>query len=136
MSTYTPTIERPFRGAFIFVLAVLAALMVMAAAKILTTSHATTVHGADAEQSRNCIEKYGVWKAYQEPNGTLHLLCKYPWESTVYDLIVTKIREGLYQEKSAYRPKEGIWSDIQRWLEGKKAAPVRPPSGPFEIVGQ
>lgn len=135
MSTYTPTIERPFRGAFIFVLAVLAALMAMAATKILASPHAYLVHQADAEQSRNCLEKHGAWKAYREPNGTLHLLCKYPWAATVYDVIVVKIQEGLFQEKSAYSPKKGIWCAVEHWLKGKSATPVRPPSGPFEIIG-
>jgi hypothetical protein len=142
MSTYTPslapTAQRPFRGAFVFktlALAILAALLVIAATKILATSHATTIHGAEAEQARNCLEQHGVWKAYQEPDGTLHLLCKYPWAATtIFDVIVEKIREGLYQEKSAYSPKDGSWSAINRWLSGKGATPVRPPSGPFEII--
>jgi len=132
---YTPTTQRPFRGAFIFGLLTLAALLIMAATQILAGRHATDVHGTEAEQARNCVEQHGIWKAYQEPDGTLHLLCKYPWDATIYDVIVSNIRDGLFQEKSAYSPKDGVWSTIQRWLEGKNATPVRPPSGPFQIVG-
>jgi hypothetical protein len=135
MTAYAPPLQRPFRGAFIFVMYALVVLTVLVATKILAGRHATDIHGAEAEQARNCLEQHGVWKAYQEPDGTLHLLCKYPWATSVYDVIVAKVQEELFQEKSAYMPKDGVWSAIERWLKGKGASPVRSPSGPFEIIG-
>ena len=135
MTAYAPPLQRPFRGVFIFVVFALAALMVLAATKILAGRHATDIHGAEAEQARNCLQQHGPWKTYMEPDGTYHFLCKYPWANTVYDVIVSKVQEGLFQEKSAYMPKDGVWSAIERWLKGKGAAPARPPSGPFEIIG-
>jgi hypothetical protein len=75
--------------------------------------------------TRNCLNKNGVWKVYQEPkptDNTFHWLCQDPVTKTVYDMIVEKINETTYREKTAFMPKGGIWGKVFRWLSKAKAS--------------
>ena len=115
MTTYCPTYtaRRPVRGVFIFL------LLIVAAITIYLGSHALK-HGSDALDARNCIKDNGVWKMYQEPkprSNTYHLLCMDPVTKTVFDVIVEKIDEMTYREKTAFRPKGGNWESVRKWLE-------------------
>ena len=134
-ATY-PTQRSQSRSVFIFI--TLLAISLVTAIQVFLRSHATETHGAQAEQARNCVEKNGVWKVYQEskPNDNIyHWLCKVPATGTVFDLIVEKINEQLYNEKTAFRPKGGKWETIFRWLEGKRGGKWHnPPSGQFELI--
>ncbi len=92
-------------------------LILMLSITVYLGSHAYLQHMEHAEQARNCVQQNGVWKAYQEPDGeTFHWLCRDPMTGTIFDLIVEKINEALYREKTAFKPKGGKWDAIQKWL--------------------
>jgi len=121
-------------GVFIFILLVIA-ILVYAIIRVTVSSHAYLAHGPEAEQTRNCIQQNGVWKAYREAkSNTFHWLCKDPATNTIYDLIVEKLTETQYREKTAFKPKHGIWNAIRFWLEGKRGQWVSPPTEPIELI--
>jgi hypothetical protein len=132
----SPTKRSQRGGVFIYI--ILFVIILVAAIQISLRTHAIEAHGAQAEQARNCVEKNGVWKVYQEPRPNDHIyhwLCKDSATGTVFDLIVEKINKQLYNEKTAFRPKGGKWETIFRWLEGKRGGKWHnPPSGPFELI--
>ena len=103
-------------GGFIFILLLLAVVggLIMFAAY----DHGFAFHGDDALQARNCLQNYGVWKTFQEPNGSIHLLCKYPGQNKIYD-VIQKWINGKWQEATAMSPKDGVWSAVQTWLLAK-----------------
>src|SRR5688572_22488331 len=79
-------------GRFSFILLALA-ILVLAMIKVIVLPHAYAAHGADAEQTRNCIQQNGVWKAHREPkSNTFHWLCQDPATGTIFDMIVEKLR--------------------------------------------
>ena len=127
-------------GVFIFMLPVLFAAV--AAIAIYLRSHATDTHGDDAVQARNCIQNNGVWKSYQQPrsrgDNIYHWLCFDSQTKTIYDMIVEKIDELTYREKSAFKPKGGKnETAIRNWLEqgpNRGGNWVNPPQGPFNLI--
>ena len=139
--TYTATYPEkrsPSGGAFVFI-----ALLVMIGVATITVylrSHATSAHGDEALQARNCIQNNGVWKVYQEPkprNNIYHWLCMDPQSRTIFDMIVEKLNEMTYQEKTAFKPKGGRWESIRKWLEmgeNRGGSWVNPPQGPFNLI--
>jgi hypothetical protein len=116
---------------------VLLAVVVLAYAVIRVTigSHAYLSHGPEAKQARNCIQQNGVWKAYQEPkSNTFHWLCQDPATGTVFDLIVEKLSETTYREKTAFSPKDGTWNTVRSWLERKRGQWVNTPTETIELI--
>lgn len=100
-------------------------------------SHAYLQHLEHAEQARNCVQQNGVWKAYLEPDGkTFHWFCREPMTGTIFDLIVEKINETLYREKTAFKPKGGKWDAIQDWLFRSKRGGkfVDPPKEAIQLI--
>lgn len=103
--------KRPINwGAFLF-------LAIALSVTVYLGTHAYLQHREEAEQTRNCVQQNGVWKSYREPDGkTFHWFCQDPVTGTIFDLIVEKINETLYREKSAFSPQDGKWDTIQDWL--------------------
>jgi hypothetical protein len=121
-------------GVFIFILLGIA-ILVFAIIRVISSSHANLSHGPEAEQARNCIQQNGVWKAYREPrSNTFHWLCKDPATGTIFDLIVEKLNETQYREKTAFRPKDGTWDAVRTWLERKRGTWVNPPTETIESL--
>jgi hypothetical protein len=117
MSTYSyvqPATRKG--GGFLFILIFFAVLM--AIVMYTAYDHGWTMHGDDALQARNCLKNYGPWKTFQEPNGSIHLLCKYPGKDKVFD-VIKKLENGEWREATAMSPKDGLWKAIQNWLIGK-----------------
>ena len=135
MSLNTFPNQRSRNGSvFVFILLAIA-ILIYAIIRVTTSSHAYLAHGPEAEQTRNCIQQNGVWKAYREPKSdTFHWLCKDPTTNTIFDLIVEKISETQYREKTAFRPKDGTWNTVRNWLEGKRGQWVNPPTEPVELI--
>jgi hypothetical protein len=133
--TYSPTIpKRSINWGVLLFLAILA----VAATTIYLRWHAKDMHNSEADQARNCIRNNGVWKTYWEGDDIYHLICKDPATGTFFDMVVQKIREGVYKEKTAFRPKDGrTWDLIRKWLEGKNGPQswTNNPTGPFELIG-
>lgn len=66
------------------------------------------------------IQRNGVWKAYAEKDGkTFHWLCLDPETRTIFDLIVEKIDEITYREKTALVRTDGRWTQVDNWLRPK-----------------
>ena len=123
------TTQRPIHwGAFFFIIA----LSII----VYLGSHAYLQHREHAEQARNCIQQNGVWKAYRESDGsTFHWLCRDLMTGTIFDLIVEKINETLYREKSAFKPKGGKWDAVRDWLNGKRGGKfVDPPTETIQLI--
>jgi hypothetical protein len=124
------TTQRPIHWGAVFLIAVLSITVYLG-------SHAYLQHREHAEQARNCVQQNGVWKAYREPDGnTFHWLCRDPMTGTIFDLIVEKINETLYREKTALKPKGGNWDAIQDWLFRSKRGGkfVDPPVEPIQLI--
>ena len=134
-STTFPNQRSHSKGSvFIFLLLALA-ILVYAIIQVTQGSHAYLAHGVEAEHTRNCIQKYGVWKAYQEPqSNTFHWLCQDPVTGTIFDLIVEKLTETQYREKTAFRPKDGTWNAVRAWLERKRGQWIDPPTEVIELI--
>lgn len=136
--TYNTTFpnQRPRISGGVFVLILLAtAILIYAMIQVIESSHAYLSHGPEAEQTRNCIQKNGVWKAYREPkSNTFHWLCKDPVTDTIFDLIVEKLTETRYREKTAFRPKDGTWNAVRTWLERKQGQWVNPSTETIELI--
>ena len=121
-------------GVFVFILLVVV-ILIYAIIRVTLSSLAYLAHGPEAEQTRNCIQQNGVWKAYREPkSNTFHWLCKDPVTGTIFDLIVEKLTETQYREKTAFRPKYGTWDAVRVWLERKNGQWVNPPTEPIELI--
>lgn len=103
--------KRPINwGVFLF-------LAIALSVTVYLGTHAYLQHREEAEQTRNCVQQNGVWKSYREPDGkTFHWFCQDPVTGTIFDLIVEKINETLYREKTAFSPQDGKWDTIQDWL--------------------
>ena len=137
MTTYAPNLQRPVWGVFAFILAGLLILAALASTRVVMGGKHGDLHFAEADQARNCLKNYGAWKIYKEPGGAVfHFLCKYPGDETIYDVIVRKVSEGLFEEKTAFSPKGGNWQAIQKWLANKNASFATDLKGPFEFVWQ
>lgn len=124
------TTQRPIHWGAVFLIAVLSITVYLG-------SHAYLQHREHAEQARNCVQQNGVWKAYREPDGnTFHWFCRDPMTGTIFDLIVEKINEALYREKTAFKPKGGKWDAIQDWLFRSKRGGkfVDPPVEPIQLI--
>ena len=77
-------VRRSQRGAFLLI--ILLALTNYAAIQVILGSHAATAHLGTYAATRNCLNKNGVWKVYQEPrptDNTFHWLCQDPITKTV-----------------------------------------------------
>jgi hypothetical protein len=113
-------------------------LLIALSITVYLGTHAYLQHREEAEQTRNCIQQNGVWKVYREPDGkTFHWLCRDALTGTIFDLIVEKINETLYREKSAFSPKDGKWDTIQDWLSrGDKRGGkwVNPPDEAIQLI--
>jgi len=107
---------RHSKGWRVFLFLFLAA--VLAVAMFAMVDHGWIMLGDDALQARNCLKNYGVWKTYQEPTGAVHLLCQYPGQNKIYD-VIQKWINGKWQEATAMSPKDGVWSAVQTWLLAK-----------------
>ena len=120
----------------IFILILLAVItLTFTMIQVTASSHAYLAHGPEAEQTRKCIEQNGVWKAYREPKtNALHWLCKDPTTGTIFDMIVEKLTETQYREKTAFRPKDGTWNTVRAWLERKNGQWVNPPAEAIELI--
>ena len=132
-------VRRSPLGAFLLI--ILLMLASYAAIQVILGSHAATAHPNTYAATRNCLSKNGVWKVYQEPkptDNTFHWLCQDPVTKTVYDMIVEKINETTYREKTAFMPKDGRWEKVFRWLiegEGKRGGTWQnPPTAPIELL--
>lgn len=124
--------KRPINwGAFLF-------LAIALSITVYLGTHAYLQHREEAEQTRNCIQQNGVWKAYREPDGkTFHWFCKDPVTGTIFDMIVEKVNEMLYREKTAMKPQRGKWDAIQDWLSrGDKRGGkwVNPPDEAIQLI--
>jgi hypothetical protein len=123
--------KRPINwGVFLF-------LAIALGVTVYLGTHAYLQHREEAEQARNCVQQNGVWKSYREPNGkTFHWFCQDPVTGTVFDLIVEKINETLYREKSAFSPQNGKWDTIQDWLFRTKRGGkfVNPPDEAIQLI--
>jgi len=100
-------------------------MVLLAAIKVTLRPHAVEQHPDTAPLTRDCIQKNGIWKVYQEPRPTdnvFHWLCKDPATGTIFDMVVEKINESLYKERTSFEPKGGKWDTIFRWLEGLAGA--------------
>ena len=125
------TTKRPINwGAFLF-------LAIALSITVYLGTHAYLQHREEAEQARNCVQQNGVWKDYREPDGkTFHWFCQDPMTGTIFDLIVEKINETLYREKSSFSPQDGKWDTIQDWLLRTKRGGkfVNPPDEAIQLV--
>jgi hypothetical protein len=132
--TITAQRSRSFGSVFILMLMTIV-ILVYAIIQVTSSSHAYISHGPEAEQTRNCIQQNGVWKAFRErKSNTFHWLCQDPVTGTIFDLIVEKITETLYREKTAFRPKDGTWNAVRTWLERKRGTWVNPPVDKIELI--
>ena len=124
-------------GVFILIILVVA-VGLLAAINVSLTDHAMKQHPDTAPLTRECIEKNGVWKAYQEPkSNTFHWLCKDPQTGTIFDMIVEKIDEITYREKTSFMKRDGKWNQVFNWLTREKFGGkwVNPPQGPINLIG-
>jgi hypothetical protein len=122
----------------VFILLVLMIIVLLATINVLLGDHAMKQHPDTAPLTRECLKKNGVWKAYQEPkSSTFHWLCKDPQTGTIFDMIVEKVDELTYREKSAFMPKDGSWNQIFNWLTKNKFGGkwVNPPQGSINLIG-
>jgi hypothetical protein len=132
--------RRSHRGG-VFILIILAAIGIIAAINVYLRSHAYDKHGDEAIQARNCIKNNGVWKVYQEPkphDNIYHWLCMEPQTGVIFDMIVEKVNELAYKEKSAFKPKYGRWESIRNWLEmgnNRGGKWLYPPESPINLIG-
>ena len=121
-------------GVLIFIL-LAAAILMYATIQVIVSSHGYLTHGPEAEQTRDCIQQNGVWKSYREPrSNTFHWLCQDPVTGTIFDMIVEKLTETNYREKTAFRPKDGTWNTVRAWLERKRGQWVSPPTETIELI--
>jgi len=77
ITTY-PTRRSQSGGVFVFIILILLAIIGFMPINIILGSHAMVSHPDTAPLTRDCIQRNGVWKAYQEktPNDkTFHWLC-------------------------------------------------------------
>jgi hypothetical protein len=120
----------------VFILIIFAIILLMyEIIQVTLSSHGYLAHGPEAEKTRNCIQQNGVWKAYREPkSNTFHWLCKDPVTGTIFDMIVEKLTETQYREKTAFRPKDGTWNTVRVWLERKHGQWVNPPTESIELI--
>jgi hypothetical protein len=107
----------------VLIAAVFLAALVFFAFRMLTTivpaPHATNVHGAEAEQAHNCMNNSGPSMAFQEKDGTFHLICK---GDKVYDVILKK--DGEWYEKSSFAPKNGQLQEVLNWVRSKNVKTI------------
>jgi hypothetical protein len=124
------------RGVFVFIMLIALATIGVAAINILLGHHAMESHPDTAPQTRECIQRNGVWKSYMEADKkTFHWLCVDPVSKTIYDMIVEKIDELTYREKTSFIRKDGTWTKVDNWLRGKRGGQyVNPPQGPFKLI--
>lgn len=95
-------------------------ILAVAAPTIYLRWHAKDIHGSEAEQTRNCIRNNGVWRTYWEGDDIYHLICQDPATRTFFDMVVQKISDGVYKEKTAFRPKDGKTVRTHRSIVPKK----------------
>lgn len=125
-------------GVFVFIILIALAGIGVATINIFLGKHAMEQHADTAPLTRACIQKNGVWKAFQEgkPNeNTFHWLCQDLVTKTIYDMIVEKIDELTYREKTSFMRKDGKWTQVDNWLRSKRGGGyVNPPQGPFNLI--
>lgn len=91
---------------------------------IMTHPHGTYAHGNEGEQARNCLSQHGSSLVYMEPDKiTFHFLCQSD-AGEWFDVVARKIQDDLFDEMSAYQPKEGIFSKILKWLASAKKGAI------------
>jgi hypothetical protein len=134
-STTFPNQRSRGKGSVFILLLFAIAILAYAIIQVIQSSHADLAHGPEAEQTRDCIQKNGVWKAYHQPkSNTFHWLCRDPVSGSVFDLIVEKLSETKYREKTAFQPKDGKWDMVRAWLERKRGQWVSPPTEAIELI--
>lgn len=129
--------KRSHSGGVFFIVLLLLMITAYAAIQVLLAPHAMEQHPDTAALTRDCVQKNGVWKAYQEPRSTtFHWLCKDPSTGTIFDMIVEKISETLYREKTSFMRKDGKWDQVFNWLtKGKPGGKwVNPPTEPIQLI--
>ena len=96
----------------VFIILFLLMIIGYAAIQVMLGTHAMEKHSDTATLTRDCIQQNGVWK-YQEPKSTtFHWLCKDPSTGTIFDMIVEKVNETLYREKTSFLRKDGKWDQV------------------------
>ena len=121
----------------VFIILFLLMIIGYAAIQVMLGTHAMEKHSDTATLTRDCIQQNGVWKAYQEPKSTtFHWLCKDPSTGTIFDMIVEKVSETLYREKTSFLRKDGKWDQVFNWLtKGKPGGKwVNPPTEPIQLI--
>ena len=138
MTAQAPAIpaQRSHSGG-VFIILLLLIIAGYAAIQVMLGTHAIEKHSDTATLTRDCIRQNGVWKAYQEPkSSTFHWLCKDPSTGTIFDMIVEKLSETLYREKTSFLRKDGKWDQVFNWLtKGKPGGKwVNPPAEPIQLI--
>ena len=93
-------------------------------AAIAPSIHPSITHGADTDQARNCFNNYGPARAFQQQDGTFHLLCSSPDKRSWFDVIVGKDPDGSWFEKTSFTPKDGQLNSILKWLSSKNVKAI------------
>jgi hypothetical protein len=90
---------------------------------VVDNDHAEFQHGNSAKHARRAIQEWGVENAYQEPDGTIHLITNSRYDGH-YDQVVRRGNDGKLHEVTAFQPKNGVVANIFNWLTGKKAKKI------------
>jgi hypothetical protein len=124
------------RGVFDFIMLIALAIIGVAAINILLGNHAMESYPDTAPQTREYIQRNGVWKSYMEADKkTFHWLCVDPVSKTIYDMIVEKIDQFTYREKTSFVRRDGTWTKVDNWLRSKRGGQyVNPPQGQFNLI--
>lgn len=79
--------------------------------------HADFVHGAVADQARNCLVQHGAYQLfYETKTKSIHFLTRDRFQ--VYDVVKRKI-DGEWTEVTAFAPKCGNPQAVKAWLSRK-----------------
>lgn len=120
---------RPYHSPAPILFAILALLAGMTVLLFKDGIHADMTHPEGA-QTRNCFNQHKQFETWQERgNSAVHLLCTYPGDKTVYDLIVEKV-SGNWREKTGFSPKQHDYSSVRSWLTDntRRAKKISPPA--------
>lgn len=113
------------RGAMLFVLLSVLALaalglllsvqrMQVVAIPALPKMHAVERHGDTALEIRKCLRDKGALQIWRLKNGRFAQVCEY--EPGKYGIqIVEKVR-GVWEEVTAFRPYDGSWEKVLKYL--------------------
>lgn len=85
---------------------------------------------AEYMQVRHCYEDPGNVVMYRQPHKSasfdfmFHILCLSKDDGKWYDRIIYRIK-GVWYEETAFRPQDGSWQQVQRWLNSKGVNRIR-----------